>query len=194
MVTFNLTGSDPDGNALSWSLSFGDGAANATGNTLPDVVTHTYAVGLYNVSLTITDGKLAFRTTLDLNVSASAPFVVLTGTTAQPCDLCSGFGIVGPVGVPGLGGKACASFMSAQAGGDCVWFPLPAGAPGRAFTSTSSGGDPDLEFATTCERTYESGGFSFVVGNEAGTVPADVACVIIWEYEAEASTHVFTVL
>jgi hypothetical protein len=58
-ATFNLTGSDPDGDTLVWDLAFGDG--NATnGTVLPANVTHQYAsnlTGNVTVDFTLTDGQ-----------------------------------------------------------------------------------------------------------------------------------------
>jgi hypothetical protein len=52
-VSFAATGSDPDGDALSYSWNFGDGAT-ATGA----VVTHVFGTGgTFNVALTASDGK-----------------------------------------------------------------------------------------------------------------------------------------
>lgn len=52
-VTFTATGNDPDGDALTYSWSFGDGTS-ATGAS----VTHVFAApGTFNVSVTANDGK-----------------------------------------------------------------------------------------------------------------------------------------
>jgi hypothetical protein len=52
-VSFVATGSDPDGDALSYSWNFGDGAT-ATGA----VVTHVFGTGgTFNVAVTVSDGK-----------------------------------------------------------------------------------------------------------------------------------------
>lgn len=69
-ATFNLTGSDPDGDALVWDLEFGDG--NATnGTTLPASVTHTYnATGNLTATLTLTDGTA--RTSYNVTVAVAA--------------------------------------------------------------------------------------------------------------------------
>lgn len=56
-ASFNLTGADADGDSLSWTLSFGDGATT-NGTTLPSAVTHTYAAaGNFSANYTLTDGK-----------------------------------------------------------------------------------------------------------------------------------------
>ncbi len=55
-VTFTLSGSDADGDNLTWTLSFGDGEAT-NGTTLPANVTHSFtAAGNYTVTLAVSDG------------------------------------------------------------------------------------------------------------------------------------------
>ena len=72
-VNFTLGGADADGDALSWTLSFGDGSANATGTALPGNATHSYAAaGLYNATLTVSDGKLSSSSTVAINATAGA--------------------------------------------------------------------------------------------------------------------------
>lgn len=64
-ANFTVTGSDPDGDKLSWALAFGDG--NATqGTSLPATVLHTYPAGNYTATLTLNDGKTSAIYTLDL--------------------------------------------------------------------------------------------------------------------------------
>jgi PKD repeat protein len=55
-VNFTLNGTDLDGDALNWTLSFGDG--NSTNGTeLPAQVAHNFtAPGSFNVTLNLTDG------------------------------------------------------------------------------------------------------------------------------------------
>ncbi len=53
-TTFNVQASDPDGDALSYSIDFGDGTAKGTGSQ----VTHTYmAKGTYTAKVTVSDGQ-----------------------------------------------------------------------------------------------------------------------------------------
>lgn len=90
-VSFTLGGSDPDGNALAYKLSFGDGSDDATG-TLPATVEHTFAAGNSTVKLTVSDGKLADDATVTISAAAAAsaempPPVVFTGTATATCQL-----------------------------------------------------------------------------------------------------------
>jgi hypothetical protein len=73
-VTFALAGTDADGDALNWTLAFGDAAANRTGAALPANVTHSYNVtGLVNVTFSVTDGKNTTQARLALNLTAGGP-------------------------------------------------------------------------------------------------------------------------
>lgn len=81
-VAFNLTGTDPDGDALSWTLSFGDGNETA-GTVLPAAVNHTYAAGNHTAQYTLTDGKSTAVYNVTLNVtgsSGSGPIQTVKGT------------------------------------------------------------------------------------------------------------------
>jgi PKD repeat protein len=71
-VNFDATGSsDPDGGALTYSWSFGDGTPNATGVTL----THVYQnPGVYTAALTVRDGRGGTAsTTTQITVSTVPP-------------------------------------------------------------------------------------------------------------------------
>lgn len=60
---FQLTGSDPDGTVVGWSLDVGDGTALVTGTTLPAARNHVYAVvGTYTARLTVTDNSGGTKT------------------------------------------------------------------------------------------------------------------------------------
>lgn len=86
-VSFALDGSDPDGDALTWSLAFGDNATDATGTSLPANVTHTYAsAGNFTAVFTLSDGQahLVANYTVSLQPSGEAsypPPVVFTGSS-----------------------------------------------------------------------------------------------------------------
>jgi PKD repeat protein len=70
-VSFTASGSDPDGDPLSWTLAFGDGTS-ASGSGLPASVPYQYATGNYTATLTVTDGRGGSATDT-VAVSASAP-------------------------------------------------------------------------------------------------------------------------
>lgn len=85
-----MTGSDPDGDALTWRLSYGDGTSEATGSTLPASGNHTFlSAGNYTVQLTVTDGKLSTSSTVSIAVQDASftlpPPVTFTGTATGVC-------------------------------------------------------------------------------------------------------------
>lgn len=73
-VTFSLGGTDPDTDALSWVLHFGDGN-QTSGTTLPTTVPHAFATaGNYTASLVVSDGSLNRTATATVSATgASAP-------------------------------------------------------------------------------------------------------------------------
>ena len=77
-VTFAVDGSDPDGGALDWILTFGNTTlGTGNGTTLPANVTHSFTeAGNFTVVLTVTDGAG--------NATANVTVVVLAGTPAGP--------------------------------------------------------------------------------------------------------------
>lgn len=83
-VTFALRGSDPDADALSWTLAFGDG--NSTnGTSLPSNVTHTYAAtGNLTATFTLSDGAHSVNYTANFTVGGGSSGVVLSGHVVTP--------------------------------------------------------------------------------------------------------------
>lgn len=92
VVSFNA--SDPDGDALSYTISFGDGSTNVTGTNSTGNATHAYAAaGAYNVTLVVSDGDLTVNRTLQVNVTTPA--------SLGPIDKrsCSGYLGTNPAGL-----------------------------------------------------------------------------------------------
>lgn len=90
-VNFTLTGSDPDGDALTWTLDLGDGSDDATGSSLPANVGHIYAPGNYTVRLEVSDGRRSTTAAATVSVLADdvatpppSP-VAFTGTATGLC-------------------------------------------------------------------------------------------------------------
>ena len=73
-VNFTVGGVDPDGDAIQWSLDYGDGSVAASGNALPKDVSHAFtAAGNFTVKLTVTDSKGAAGDKMQvITVSAGA--------------------------------------------------------------------------------------------------------------------------
>jgi PKD repeat protein len=74
-VTFDLAGSDPDGDALTWTFDAdGDTTTDEEGSALPSNVTFSYATpGLYNATFTVSDGALIATSTVRINATDPAP-------------------------------------------------------------------------------------------------------------------------
>ncbi len=68
---FSFAASDPDGNSLTWMLDANsDGTKELDGATLPGDVAYSYpAAGLYNATLTVSDGKLSTAQTVAVNAT-----------------------------------------------------------------------------------------------------------------------------
>lgn len=175
-VTFTLSGSDADGDNLTWSFDAGDGNTTANGTSLPATVNVTYAaVGNHSATLTVSDGTNETVQTFLVSVAEAAPAVVedtrtiLEGEVSATCSNCY---IVGS--------NACVDWNLQTPGGDCTWFDLDPALVGQPFV-TESPGDADLEFRTSCSLTSQSVEIHGVEGQESGTVP-DAGCVVLFEY------------
>ena len=195
-VTFALNVTDNDGDALSWTLSFGD---NATENgTFPARlgnlsrpfahaanVTHAYAAGgAYNATLSVSDGKATTNVTLRLNVTAGTPFeqFVAEGTPDLPCPQCSTAGAN-----TGFGYRSGINEL------DSFFVEIPAGSAGQPFTLVSTGGDPDMVFRDSCSGGAAVGETFLAAGPESGVVPEGATCALTWEPEGAGSTITLTI-
>ena len=196
-ATFSLNGTDPDGDALSWELDFGDGSTPATGDTLPATSSHPYAIGNHTANFTLSDGTASKSYEVAVAVaggSAAGPFVFagdVEQDCATPCELGTP---VGSPPVPLPGSKGCLGFKADMQGLDCLWTPLGPELADLPFTLVSTAGDPDLEFLDTCDPVEGASlGTAYNAGPEAGFVPAGAGCAVLWEFNAAPSTITFTV-
>lgn len=81
LATFHLNATDANNDTLSWSLAFGDGAAeNGTG--LPANVTHEYTPGNYTANLTVSDGRANATTQVNVTIATPGPGVPAVGQAA----------------------------------------------------------------------------------------------------------------
>jgi hypothetical protein len=89
-ATFTLTGTDQDGDALTWALAFGDGATS-NGTVLPATVNHTYAAaGNFSVVYSLTDGEDSTSYNVTVTAVAGGGAVapaVFAGTATGSCQL-----------------------------------------------------------------------------------------------------------
>lgn len=87
-VAFTFEGSDPDGDALSWTFDAnGDGTFEAEGTELPAAYNHSYAdTGSYLANFTLSDGDLSTSYEVTINATAAAEAapdfstIVISGT------------------------------------------------------------------------------------------------------------------
>lgn len=88
-VGFSPNATDADEDALTFTLSFGDGSANATGRLPSANLTHIFTVaGNHTVRLVVSDGKAVANKTLQVQATAGAsappPSIVFEGSVVLP--------------------------------------------------------------------------------------------------------------
>lgn len=126
-VTFQLEGDDPDGDALSWTLVFGDGN-QTSGTSLPAMANHTYGPGNHTAVLQVLDGRGG-------NASSNATIRASSGGgggggggAPPPVDACTRPDAVG-AGAEG-------TFWVDHRGGDSVWvYEETNGVPGLQLSN-----------------------------------------------------------
>lgn len=194
-ATFSLDGSDPDKDALTWTLDFGDASAKTNGTTLPTSVDHTYAAaGNFTVLYSVSDGKNVTNSDLDITVTVASTGIVMVQEQALPSNPVSSQDLEGAF----LGAQACGGWIVSENGQDCVWFEMKAEHVGKTFTLSTNVGDPDYEIWPACGffATFltESGPFatdgSIAAGPHTGLIDAE-GCLVAWvkEPSMDLPTH-----
>lgn len=182
-VTFALAGSDPDGDALSWTLSFGDGSAAQGGSELPANVTHTYAVGNHTAMYNITDGKATAMYNVSVGVAAAGGVALtFSGDVSSYCAFCTE--VLGEQdGTEAASPFPSVGWASGEQGIDTIWVEIPAALIGHAWTATTTGADIAIAAFSACSP---DGHFIEMVDTgaipETGIVPAGTGCMVLWEY------------
>jgi hypothetical protein len=102
-IEFTLEGADPDGDVLVWTLDMeGDATAEYNGTVLPASVNHTFAAaGTFNVTFTLSDGKVEAVTTLSIAIAADGAEAGGFGPPQPPVTFSGmviGAGSAGPLG------------------------------------------------------------------------------------------------
>jgi hypothetical protein len=185
-VTFAINATDADADPLTWRLAFGDNAsANGTFASPGSAnVTHKFTSGgLYNATLSVSDGKVTTNVSVLLNITSGSPFEKFTasGTPDLACAQCSEAGAN-----TGIGYRAGVNELDS-------WFvTIPEGAAGQPFT-VSAAEDVDMVFRDVCEEGAAVGETFQADGDEAGIVPEGATCVLAWLPGAVGETITLTI-
>ncbi len=191
LVDFNLTGSDADNDALTWTLTFGDGN-QTNGSFLPAAVNHAYAAGNYSAVFNLTDGEAVASYNVSLSIVAAAaagPQVVSGSVVGDPVS-CAQYADgsndpYGTVPLP-LDGTAWAKFDVAPS------------TLGKAFSldivpAAPAGGPFELQFYATNNAGTDyfdsSGPTAFDI---SGTVPAGSAFAVLYACSAGPADFTYT--
>lgn len=161
-ATFTLNGTDPDGDALSWELDFGDG--NSTnGTSLPANATHAYTGNATNLTavLTVTDGDLStsFNATVALGGGAKGSVVYAGHITGPDAFAAAGEGCV----------FAVAQVLAPAPGDMGHLYQVEASTHGWAFAFDLA--DMNVDFTDSAGTVLGSG--------SSGTVPAGAAMALV---------------
>lgn len=179
-VNVTVDASDDNGDLVSWSLVVGNRTVNGT--DFPSVVAHTFEEpGSYNVTLRVVDGANHTANATQQVVVAANPFP----WTASALNAVSCAGCLGSESA-----AECGGWTAGVNGIDCVWFELPPGSAGHAYTASSDFplNDPDGQFFADCTHGSAHVGDAYSVGVETGTVPEGAGCMVLWEFVGGGST------
>lgn len=89
LVEFTVDGMDLDDDPLTWSLSFGDGSPNFSGQALPATLNHTYEAGSYEANLTVSDGKDSTYVIATVGVAEAAATQTVDGSYVAGFEGCA---------------------------------------------------------------------------------------------------------
>lgn len=153
LVNFTLDGQDADGDALNWTLSFGDGN-QTNGTQLPTTVAHNFtASGAFNVTYTLTDGRNS--TVYNTRING-------TGGVATPPTQ-------GPIQLTGTVTCAPTVVVRGQVAGASNEFTVEAGQTLLTITLTYS--DPSGEGVNDLDLTVTDPSGTEEVSDESGPEP-----------------------
>lgn len=188
-ATFDLTGTDPDGDALVWGLEFGDG--NSTnGTTLPTTLSHNYTAGNFTANFTITDGSAMATYNVSLNVTGGASGgggAEISGTVAVACALCFD---AADNGAPMVGSV---SLASGEQGFDAIWLALTPEMAGLPYSMSAAAGDADALLLSACAPDASVVAISDAEGPEGGAVPAGVGCILAYQFFIDVPNDTLTI-
>ncbi|MEA3143943.1 MAG: hypothetical protein QOG31_1267 [Thermoplasmata archaeon] len=192
-ITFVINGADPDGDALHYRLSFGDGTPAATGPSVPASVVHRFTIGgNFTVVLGVSDATHTVNATLVIRAVNATHGKTLSGDVQADCAVKCG--ACTPAGCSPFapGALGCGGFNAGETGLECLFWAVGDAAE-KPFKATSTGGDPAADFWDTCDV---SKGSSIGFGGHSGTIPLGTGCIVVWEQKSVApggkSTITFT--
>lgn len=186
-VNFTLAGSDPDGDALTWDLAFGDGQSTS-GTTLPGEAMHSYTTaGNFTAVYTLSDGTTdaTYDVTVAVTAGTTAAGLTFAGSVQVWCVQCTlaieaalTAELPTPTPIPS------ASWNSGEQGEDAVWTAIPADLVGRPFVATTSGVDVGVAMLSECDPTAAVAIelFDSSATPEAGVIPAGTGCILMWDF------------
>lgn len=179
-VRFSLSATDPDGDALSWTLDV-EGQQPDSGTGLPATVERSFGQGSWSVTLIVSDGSATDVASVSLLVSKATEPPVLINGTVKGVDPSANATVAGQAGGCRLGDPAT---PGGPVGGG--WHDLPAAAADRDYAITPAGKGFVAYF-------LKADGASAGSGGETGIVPVDAAKVRICTANPTAgATYAFT--
>lgn len=190
-INFTLNGTDPEGDNFVWDLTFGDGQATS-GTQLPANVSHQYpAVGLYNATFVITDGRLqsAYNLTVNVTAATAASGLFFSGTTSVPCPQCTGgldVFLSSPVPPPATP-IAAPGWNAQEPGIETQWVAITPDLVGKAFTVTATSDAAAAAFPA-CDPSTPAIELWDASSSETGTIPAGTGCMLLWDFDGPEST------
>src|SRR5688572_28590100 len=152
---FTLNGTDPEGDNLVWDLLYGDGQSTS-GAVLPAAANHSYAaVGLYNATFTVSDGRLQTTYNLTVNVTAAAagPGLTFVASVAASFSQCAAVMIAVAGGPAPATPLPSASWGSQEQGVDAIWTEVGPERIGLPFVASYNAVDIGVGMLSSCDPT-----------------------------------------
>jgi hypothetical protein len=159
VAEFAINATDEDGDALSYTIQWGDASSDGGGALPTGNVTHTYYVARnYTALLTVSDFSSSVEATARIAVREAppegTPSAGGTSLVAAPCPLC--YLDRTPTGQAGWQG--CLGLQAGRNAVDCLFFPLGATLAGHGFaasvapqqTDTATFQDVGVWFLSAC--------------------------------------------
>ncbi len=169
---------DGDFSNATWAISAGNTTVDGVG--LPAVANVTFEeAGNHTINATIS--MEGYQTEiLGVNVSIEGVVeevvdtfeaVTFAGKIDAPCHQCYWAAM----------GDLCVGFNAGQNERDCFWFPLLPEYFGRAYSTSSAGGDADVAFYSSCSPGNQMT-FVGAIGHDNGIIPDGAMCGLLIDW------------